>query len=129
MEESRGGSQASHDMNLSHIPIHRTPLSPPSPSGPSPRTCPGTRPSRIMSSYFAADNLPSWLPLHPFHAPRADSKTGVELVDWNAPSLWAFVGMVAFNPVFWNTVAQNGQSRVAFLAFPSSPIISLPLPP
>lgn len=61
-----------------------------------------------FSSYFATDSLPSWFPLHHFNPPLYNYSTGMKLVNLREPSLWAFVGMVCFNPVFWNSVAQNG---------------------
>ena len=63
-----------------------------------------------FSTYLATDRLPSWLPLHHFNEPSYNYKTGMDLINWKEPSFWAFVGMVMFNPTFWNTVAQNGES-------------------
>jgi len=61
-----------------------------------------------MSKFLAADNLPAWFPLHHFNQPVYNYKTGADIVDLHKKSLWAFVGMVAFNPIFWNIVARNG---------------------
>ena len=61
-----------------------------------------------MSQFLAMDKLPSWVPLHHFNEPVYNYKTGPEVVDFSKKSLWAFVGMVAFNPIFWNIVARNG---------------------
>lgn len=65
--------------------------------------------SKLSSySYLAKDNLPTWFPLHHFNEPSYNYATGLDLFDPRQSSLWAFVGMVVLNPVFWNTVAQNG---------------------
>jgi hypothetical protein len=61
-----------------------------------------------MSQFLAMDKLPSWVPIHHFNEPVYNYKTGPEVVDFSKKSLWAFVGMVAFNPIFWNIVARNG---------------------
>ncbi|RSH89224.1 Phosphatidyl-N-methylethanolamine N-methyltransferase [Saitozyma podzolica] len=61
----------------------------------------------LSTKLLAADNLPAWFPVHHFNQPSYNYKTGVELVDWKQPSLWFAVGMVLFNPIFWNTVARN----------------------
>ncbi|WVR06155.1 hypothetical protein IAU60_003185 [Kwoniella sp. DSM 27419] len=59
-----------------------------------------------MSKYFPAP--PAWAAaLHDTLNPQL-VHTG-RLVDWSRPSLWAFVAMTAFNPIFWNTVARNGK--------------------
>jgi hypothetical protein len=71
-----------------------------------------------MSKFLAADNLPAWFPLHHFNRPVYNYKTGVDVVDWNKKSLWAFIGMVAFNPIFWNIVARNGASAYEPLRVP-----------
>jgi phosphatidylethanolamine N-methyltransferase len=63
----------------------------------------------MASKYLAADNLPSWLPVHHFNQSPSRYSTGVELVDVRKKSLWVFLAMVAFNPIFWNTVARNGE--------------------
>jgi phosphatidylethanolamine N-methyltransferase len=63
----------------------------------------------LSTKLLAADNLPAWFPVHHFNQPSYNYKTGVELVDWKQPSLWFAVGMVLFNPIFWNTVARNGE--------------------
>lgn len=62
-----------------------------------------------LQSYLSADRFPSWFPLHHFNEPKYNYATGLDLVDFKKPSLWAFVGMVAFNPIFWNAVARNGE--------------------
>lgn len=33
-----------------------------------------------------------------------------QYVDVQSPWLWVCLGSVVFNPVFWNTVARNGES-------------------
>ncbi|KAK1925297.1 putative phosphatidyl-N-methylethanolamine N-methyltransferase [Papiliotrema laurentii] len=60
-----------------------------------------------MSKFLPADNLPSWLPIHDFADPVYNYKTGAELLDTTKTSLWTFVAMTAFNPIFWNIVARN----------------------
>lgn len=37
------------------------------------------------------------------------------LVDLSQPWLYASVTTILFNPIFWNLVARNGQSRVSTL--------------
>lgn len=34
------------------------------------------------------------------------------LVDIHKPSLWISVASIAFNPTYWNIVAQNGESNL-----------------
>ena len=63
-----------------------------------------------MEKYLAKDSLPAWFPLHHFNEPAYNYQTGVQVVDPSKKSLWAFMGMVAFNPIFWNFVARNGES-------------------
>lgn len=65
-----------------------------------------------LTNLLKADSLPSWFPLHHFldSTPYVYETPGsVRLVDWNQASLWAAVGMVLFNPIFWNIVARNGK--------------------
>ena len=64
--------------------------------------------THAMSKFLPADNLPSWLPIHDFADPVYNYKTGAELLDTTKTSLWTFVAMTAFNPIFWNIVARNG---------------------
>jgi hypothetical protein len=54
--------------------------------------------------------LPSWLPFADpptYHYVSSPAK----FVDFTKPSLWLSVGMIFFNPIFWNFVARNGMSR------------------
>jgi hypothetical protein len=37
------------------------------------------------------------------------------LVNWEQPWLWICLASVIFNPVFWNTVARNGEFAFMFL--------------
>lgn len=65
-----------------------------------------------LREYLSADKLPSWFPLHHFTEPPVyefETLGSMKLVDFTQPSLWAAVGMVLFNPVFWNVVARNGE--------------------
>lgn len=50
--------------------------------------------------------LPSWLPQP--HRHSFNYQSGYSLVDLTQPGLWACVGMIFFNPIFWNYVARNG---------------------
>jgi hypothetical protein len=72
----------------------------------------------VIHRYIPADALPSWLakPLYQLLEPTysyAPPKSGLmALVDFSQPSLWAAVGMVLFNPIYWNIVARNGMYRL-----------------
>ena len=77
-----------------------------------------------MSKFLAMDKLPSWVPLHHFNEPVYNYKSGPEIVDFSKKSLWAFVGMVAFNPIFWNIVARNGASFFWLRGEVESPTLS-----
>ena len=63
----------------------------------------------MASKYLAVDSLPPWFPVHHFNEPRWNYATGLEVLDLKQSSLWIFIGMVVFNPVFWNFVARNGE--------------------
>jgi hypothetical protein len=63
----------------------------------------------MASKHFSAEAIPAWLPVKHFTESPSRYSTGVGLVDLSKPSLWVFVAMVAFNPIFWNTVARNGE--------------------
>ncbi|WWD18301.1 hypothetical protein CI109_102751 [Kwoniella shandongensis] len=76
-----------------------------------------------MSKFLAVDSLPSWFPLHHFDEPKLNYSTGVELVQWQKPSLWAFVAMTAFNPIFWNTVARNEFRNKTITKIVRSPLL------
>jgi hypothetical protein len=64
---------------------------------------------QLCAKLLATDNLPSWLPVHHFNQPKYNYATGVDVIDLRQGSLWIAVGMVLFNPIFWNTVARNGE--------------------
>ena len=64
----------------------------------------------LPAKVLAADKLPTWFPVHHFNEPSYNYTTGVALVDWRQPSLWIALGMILFNPVYWNLVARNGAS-------------------
>lgn len=44
------------------------------------------------------------------------------LVDWHQPTLYYSLGMIFFNPLFWNIAAQNGMSTL--LAFDTPVIVN-----
>ena len=57
------------------------------------------------------EKLPSWFPFSDPPTYRYVSHTTPrQLVDFGKPSLWFAVGMIFFNPIFWNFVARNGMS-------------------
>lgn len=74
----------------------------------------------VVHRYIPADALPSWLakPIYSLLEPKyayAPPKTGLlVLVDLTQPSLWVAVGMVLFNPIYWNIVARNGMLTVQY---------------
>ncbi|KAK8858413.1 hypothetical protein IAR55_002640 [Kwoniella newhampshirensis] len=76
-----------------------------------------------MSKYLAVDSLPSWFPIHHFNEPTLSYSTGVDLIQVHKPSLWAFVAMTAFNPIFWNTVARNEYRNKTITKIVRSPLI------
>lgn len=53
---------------------------------------------------------------HEFHKQPAKAPAGwswqttktEHLVDFTQVSLWAAIGMVLYNPIYWNLVARNG---------------------
>lgn len=44
-----------------------------------------------------------------------------KLVDLDQPWLYASVGTILFNPIFWNLVARNGQSSGLAYLYPVDP--------
>ena len=69
----------------------------------------------LIHQYIPADAIPPFLakPLYNLLEPKyayAPPGSGVmALVDFGQPALWAAVGMVLFNPIYWNIVARNGE--------------------
>ncbi|WVQ65997.1 uncharacterized protein L199_004175 [Kwoniella botswanensis] len=70
------------------------------------------------------DSLPSWLPgqdlLHPHYK---YASAGPALFELDKKSLWAFVAMTAFNPIFWNTVARNEYRNKTITKIVGSPLV------
>ncbi|KAI9631820.1 phospholipid methyltransferase-domain-containing protein [Dioszegia hungarica] len=65
-----------------------------------------------LAKHLPLEKLPSWVPVHHLSQPHVynylQAGQGVgKWVDWSQGSLWAAVGMVLFNPIFWNVVARN----------------------
>jgi hypothetical protein len=57
------------------------------------------------------ETLPSWVPFtHPPVYRYVSHNSPKQLVDFSKASLWLSVGMIFFNPIFWNFVARNGMS-------------------
>lgn len=70
-----------------------------------------------LAKHLPLEKLPSWVPVHHLSQPHVynylQAGQGVgKWVDWSQGSLWAAVGMVLFNPIFWNVVARNGELRL-----------------
>lgn len=66
-----------------------------------------------LAAHLPLEKLPSWVPVHHLSQPHVYDyipSGSMKLVDLTKPSLWAAVGMVLFNPIFWNIVARNGMS-------------------
>jgi hypothetical protein len=57
------------------------------------------------------EKVPSWIHI-PFAQPPTyryvHHSTPAKFVDFKSPSLWLSIGMIFFNPIFWNFVARNG---------------------
>lgn len=66
----------------------------------------------FITTLFAADKLPKWFPIHHFNEPKWNYAPpgSINLIDLGQKSLWISVGMILFNPIFWNIVARNGKS-------------------
>ena len=59
------------------------------------------------------EKLPSWVPFsHPPVYRYVSHNSPKQLVDFGQASLWLSVGMIFFNPIFWNFVARNGRSAM-----------------
>jgi hypothetical protein len=57
------------------------------------------------------EKLPAWVPFsHPPVYRYVSHNSPKQLVDFGKASLWLSVGMIFFNPIFWNFVARNGGS-------------------
>lgn len=57
------------------------------------------------------ERLPAWVPFsHPPVYRYVSHNSPKQLVDFGKASLWLSVGMIFFNPIFWNFVARNGTS-------------------
>lgn len=57
------------------------------------------------------EKLPAWVPFsHPPVYRYVSHNSPKQLVDFGKASLWLSVGMIFFNPIFWNFVARNGVS-------------------
>lgn len=67
--------------------------------------------SYFLTQALAVDRLPAWVPVHHFNPPAFNYKTGPDVVNVRDPKVWIAAGMMVFNPVFWNVVARNGESR------------------
>ncbi|TYJ52340.1 hypothetical protein B9479_007069 [Cryptococcus floricola] len=79
-----------------------------------------------------AIHLPSWAPgadlLHPLFryttaALPATLDDALRLVEADKKTLWAFVAMTAFNPIFWNTVARNEYRNKTITRLVGSPLV------
>ena len=56
------------------------------------------------------EKLPTWVPFsHPPVYRYVSHNSPKQLVDFGKASLWLSVGMIFFNPIFWNFVARNGK--------------------
>ncbi|WVW84435.1 hypothetical protein I302_106469 [Kwoniella bestiolae CBS 10118] len=70
------------------------------------------------------DSIPSWVPgqdlLHPHYR---YASAGPALFELDKKSLWAFVAMTAFNPIFWNTVARNEYRNKSITKIVGSPLV------
>ncbi|ORX40271.1 phospholipid methyltransferase-domain-containing protein [Kockovaella imperatae] len=75
------------------------------------------------SKHLAADSLPAWIPLHHFNEPRWNYATGLKVLDLSQGSLWLFVGMTMFNPIFWNIVARNEYENKTITRIVKSPYV------
>ncbi|ODO01390.1 hypothetical protein I350_06209 [Cryptococcus amylolentus CBS 6273] len=79
-----------------------------------------------------AIHLPEWVPgadlLHPLFryttaALPATLDEALRLVEADKKTLWAFVAMTAFNPIFWNTVARNEYRNKTITRLVGSPLV------
>ncbi|ODN95902.1 methylene-fatty-acyl-phospholipid synthase [Cryptococcus wingfieldii CBS 7118] len=79
-----------------------------------------------------AIHLPPWAPgadlLHPLFryttaALPATLHEALSLVEADKKTLWAFVAMTAFNPIFWNTVARNEYRNKTITRLVGSPLV------
>ncbi|WRT67587.1 uncharacterized protein IL334_004559 [Kwoniella shivajii] len=77
-----------------------------------------------MSLSKFIDSIPSWVPgqelLHPHYK---YASAGPALFEFDKKSLWAFVAMTAFNPIFWNTVARNEYRNKTITKIVGSPLV------
>ncbi|WVQ72916.1 hypothetical protein IAR50_002478 [Cryptococcus sp. DSM 104548] len=79
-----------------------------------------------------AIQLPPWAPgadlLHPVYRYTtavlpASIDEALKLVEVEKKTLWAFVAMTAFNPIFWNTVARNEYRNKTITRLVGSPLV------
>ncbi|WWC88875.1 uncharacterized protein L201_003790 [Kwoniella dendrophila CBS 6074] len=77
-----------------------------------------------MSKSSFISLIPSWFPGQELINPQCKYvSAGPSLFELDKSSLWAFVAMTAFNPIFWNTVARNEYRNKTITKIVGSPLI------
>ncbi|WWC70528.1 uncharacterized protein I206_104479 [Kwoniella pini CBS 10737] len=78
----------------------------------------------MSKSPFGSLTIPSWLPGQDLLNPQYKyASAGPALFEFDKLSLWAFVAMTAFNPIFWNTVARNEYRNKTINKIVGSPLV------
>ncbi|WWC62300.1 uncharacterized protein I303_104896 [Kwoniella dejecticola CBS 10117] len=78
----------------------------------------------MSKSPFGSLTIPSWLPGQDLLNPQYKyASAGPALFELDKLSLWAFVAMTAFNPIFWNSVARNEYRNKTITKIVGSPLV------